>query len=478
MARRDGNAAVREWNINNKRGARLDERGHRDARKYYRLEEVFPQLPALNAASVLATTPTAAAFAAALAANKNFEHLGTNTEVVTFANKFDFGGGIKVCTATADADSAIIQPNLVAATDLALGQTGWAVAQQWASHRSPRFECVITPTPASQITTVALTSNIALITTGAAHGLFPGESVTIKLDAADSDYSAVSSLEGTWVVQSVATTTTFTFAYTHANIVSASIAGSCIQATNQVSGAAGLAITNIDLTTNVVTITTAYKHGLAANCIVEIAIDQTSAAFLALNAANRLLLLALQGTQTVTSAYSASATTFTYSKTAADITTGAFTGLVKETALNASLTKTMICAGFKKTNDPVVPTDDDQCFLRFNSCVSATPTGAVSAYWQFITSRAGVDTVTELTNIAPPSMGTTYRIEIAINSDRIPSLWINGQSVEIGTGKAALSPNIDFIPYVEVAASGIVPAAKAITLEYIACDRKSDRSAA
>jgi hypothetical protein len=316
-----------------------------------------------------------------------------------------------------------------------------------------------------------------MITTGAAHGLAPGESVVIALNQADSDYAATSSLEGTWVVATVATTTTFTFAYTHANISSASIAGSCRQATNQISGSAGIAIASIAVSTNVVTLTLAGKHGWGVD-IINVSFDRNSAAYIALSAADKAIVLACEGTKTLTSAYSAAATTVTYSQTIGDLTTANCTGTATEIQLNAQLTKTCITAGFKQSNDPVVATDDDQCFLRFCNTVSATPTGAVSKYWQFITSRAGVDTVTNLTNVAPPEMGTTYRIEIYVDSNRIPSLYINGQRIDIGTGAAALSWGIDFIPYVEVAASGIVPAAKAICLEYISCTRKSDRSAA
>lgn len=484
--RNDGNAARREWKIANKLGAVLDQRGHRDYRKFYKLEERFEQLPGLAAALILADAsggagPNAAAFAAAMAANRNFEHLGTGTEVVTFANQFDFGAGAKLCTATADASSCIVLPSTIADTDLALGQTAWGVDKQWTTERSPRFECVITPTPASQITTVALTSNVALITTGAAHGLFPGETVTIALDQADSDYAATSSLEGSWTVLSVATTTTFTFAYTRANISSASIAGSCRQSTNQVSGPSGLAITNIASDGTDVTITTAQKHGLSANCLVTISVDQTSAAYIAATDAQKALVLAIQGAQTVTSAYSAAATTFTFAKTSTAITTAAYTGKVFERTQNAQLTKTAIWAGFKKTNTPVVATDNDQAYLLLDTAVSATPitltAGAISPYWNFVTSRGGVDTVTVLTDFLPPEMGKTYRIEIEIDTNRIPSLWINGQKAVLGDGAAALSWGIDLIPYVGVAASGVVPAAKAITLEYISCSRESDNTA-
>ncbi len=476
MAQGNGVPRRREYKIQgrdgkDRLGAVQDVRGHRSYDGDYVLEERFVKLVGLQAVRILATTPTAADFAAALAANPNFEHLGTNTEVVTLANEFDFGGGQKFCTATADADSAINLPSLITA------DSAWAVAGQWRSDRSPRFECALTPTPASQITTVALTSNVALITTGAAHGLAPGESVTIKLDARDSDYSATSSLEGTWVVSNVATTTTFTFAFTHANVSSASIAGSCKPVTSQQTGSAGIAIASIAVSTNVVTITCSTSGGLSGKHgwgldIVRIAFDRTSAAYIALSASDKAIVQACEGTKTLTSAYSAAATTFTYAQTIGDLTTANCTGTATEIALNASLTKTCIWAGLKKSNTPVIATDDDQAYVLLDTCVSATSIGSVSQYWQFVTSRAGTDVIQILDTVPIPVMGQTYRIEIEIDANRIPTLYIDGVQVALSAAsKAALTTGVDLVPYEGVMASGIVPAAKAITLQYLRCSR-------
>ncbi len=235
-------------------------------------------------------------------------------------------------------------------------------------------------------------------------------------------------------------------------------------------GGAGIAISSIAVATNVVTITVAGKHGWGVD-IVRIAFDRTSAGYLALSAADKAIVLACEGVRTLTSAYSAAATTFTYAQTIGDLSTATATGTATEVALNPSLTKTCIWAGFKKTNDPVIATDDDQCYVLIDTCLSATSIGSVSQYWQLITSRAGTDTITILNNVPPPVMGQTYRIQIEIDANRIPSLYIDGEKIELGTGKAALTSHIDFIPYVGVMASGIVPAAKAITLQSLRCSR-------
>lgn len=68
------------------------------------------------------------------------------------------------------------------------------------------------------ITNVALTSNVATITTTAAHGFVTGEVVTINCS------NAV--FEGSYTITGTPTTTTFTYAKTNANIASADANGS------------------------------------------------------------------------------------------------------------------------------------------------------------------------------------------------------------------------------------------------------------
>jgi hypothetical protein len=64
----------------------------------------------------------------------------------------------------------------------------------------------------------ALTSNVATITTSAAHGLFVGD--TVKITGVDTTFN------GTWTITTVPSTTTFTYARTAANVTSASSSGS------------------------------------------------------------------------------------------------------------------------------------------------------------------------------------------------------------------------------------------------------------
>ncbi|MEI6374705.1 MAG: hypothetical protein WCP26_13065 [Actinomycetes bacterium] len=74
-------------------------------------------------------------------------------------------------------------------------------------------------TTSKTVSNVALTSNVATITTSAAHGLVIGQPVTI------SGLTAGTALNGSYLVATVPTTTTFTVAKTNANITSAASSG-------------------------------------------------------------------------------------------------------------------------------------------------------------------------------------------------------------------------------------------------------------
>lgn len=64
----------------------------------------------------------------------------------------------------------------------------------------------------------ALTSNVATITTSATHGLFVGD--TVKITGVDTTFN------GVYVITTVPSTTTFTYARTATNVVSAASGGS------------------------------------------------------------------------------------------------------------------------------------------------------------------------------------------------------------------------------------------------------------
>lgn len=228
MARSGGNASAKwRYQIGNKDAMFHDARGMRERiRSHVFFEENFLQCPALNVAIAPVLSGNDAADAAEILvlnqANKNFEVLGVNhtNALVSFAGQFDAGAGIKVMTAGADADAMIILPHLDTK------QSQWAAAGQFVSQKQPFCGFMLTPAPAALITTAALTSNVVTLTTDIAHGIPTGASCTVVLDKADSDYDAnMALLEGTFTV-TAASSTTLTYALTHADISSASIAGS------------------------------------------------------------------------------------------------------------------------------------------------------------------------------------------------------------------------------------------------------------
>lgn len=74
------------------------------------------------------------------------------------------------------------------------------------------------PFAALTVSNKALTSNVATITTSAAHGLFVGD--TVKITGVDTTFN------GTWTITTVPSTTTFTFARTASNVTSGASSGS------------------------------------------------------------------------------------------------------------------------------------------------------------------------------------------------------------------------------------------------------------
>jgi len=109
--------------------------GLMDARRYY-LYEPFLQRPALNAVNIIdADANDATALAATQAANKNFETLGTNytTALTTFPGT---SAGIKMTTAGADQDQAILLPHLDA------NMSAWSKVL-WGTENQVEWECSI-----------------------------------------------------------------------------------------------------------------------------------------------------------------------------------------------------------------------------------------------------------------------------------------------------------------------------------------------
>jgi hypothetical protein len=127
----------------------------------------------------------------------------------------------------------------------------------------------------------------------------------------------------------------------------------------------------------------------------------------------------------------------------------------------ANIADQIIWAGLKLTNDNVVATDDNQVFVRYEA-------GVNGGEFQLITSSAGTDTTTDL-NVAV-AVSTEYHIKLVVNGDLDVHCYING--VQVARVQAALTTNIDLIPYVGIEASAV--AAKAVTCRHIRCAKDSN----
>ena len=109
--------------------------GLKDARRYY-LYESFAKKPGLNAVSVIdPDADSASALAAYVIANRDFETLGTNmtTALTTFPGT---SAGIKMTTAGADQDQAILLPHLDA------NMSAWSKVL-WGTENQVEWECSI-----------------------------------------------------------------------------------------------------------------------------------------------------------------------------------------------------------------------------------------------------------------------------------------------------------------------------------------------
>jgi hypothetical protein len=115
------------------------------------------------------------------------------------------------------------------------------------------------------ISNKALTSNVATLTTGATHSYAVGDVVIVS--------GVDTTFDGTYVVASVPTTTTFTYALTATNVTSAAV--SPVGAITRVPSASGVVVSNKYKKNNTVTLT-ATSHGLAVHDWVYVTVGDST----------------------------------------------------------------------------------------------------------------------------------------------------------------------------------------------------------
>lgn len=141
-----------------------------------------------------------------------------------------------------------------------------------------------------------------------------------------------------------------------------------------------------------------------------------------------------------------------------------------------------VWAGLKLTNDQLVATDDDQMFFKYQSDATNSEAFTTFANWHFVHSIGGTDYISRLPIAV--AANTPYHFKIEVDSDRKAAIFVNGiqynvtttsgstggTAVTTGTTKtAALSNDVDLIPYVGIEAGAA--AAEAVNVHYVACSR-------
>jgi hypothetical protein len=107
----------------------------------------------------------------------------------------------------------------------------------------------------------------------------------------------------------------------------------------------------------------------------------------------------------------------------------------------ALVTTCILWAGLKLTNTPVIATDNDQIFLRYQS-------GVNGGRWQVVYSIGGVDTEVD-TGVAV-AINTVYHIMVEV-TDMIARVYLDG--VLMATTGAV--DNVSLIPYIGVQATAV-----------------------
>ena len=141
-----------------------------------------------------------------------------------------------------------------------------------------------------------------------------------------------------------------------------------------------------------------------------------------------------------------------------------------------------VWAGLKLTNDQLVATDANQAFFKFQTDATNSEAFTDFTLLHFVHSIGGTDYISALPITVAAS--TIYHLKITIDSSRQMSIFVNGvqynitstsgstggTAVTTGTTKsAALTDDVDFIPYVGIEAGD--GAAEAVHCHYVKMSR-------
>jgi hypothetical protein len=121
------------------------------------------------------------------------------------------------------------------------------------------------------ISNKAITTNLATITTNASHGLTSPTNIgtLVTIQGVDTTF------DGTWVISSIPSATTFTFVSTTATVASAAVSPVGI-ATFNTSTNTGFTVSNKVCQNNIATLTTSSAHGLTVGDMVAVTIGDAT----------------------------------------------------------------------------------------------------------------------------------------------------------------------------------------------------------
>jgi len=146
-----------------------------------------------------------------------------------------------------------------------------------------------------------------------------------------------------------------------------------------------------------------------------------------------------------------------------------------------------VWAGLKLTNDQLVATDDDQIFFKFQTDATNSEAFTTFANWHVVHSIGGTDHISALPIAV--AANTPYHLKIDIDSDRKATAFVNGVQYNLtstagstggtsvtavqpgvaATKTAALTNDVDFIPYVGIEAGA--GAAEAVNVHHVCMSR-------
>ena len=146
-----------------------------------------------------------------------------------------------------------------------------------------------------------------------------------------------------------------------------------------------------------------------------------------------------------------------------------------------------IWAGLKLTNDQLVATDADQAYFKFQTDATNSEAFTDFTLLHFVHSIGGTDYISALPITV--AANTTYHLKVVIDSDRKATIFVNGQQYNVTgtagstggtavtavaegatvTKTAALTDDVDFIPYIGIEAGAA--AAEALDVHYQAINR-------